>query len=107
MFSYHIKEMREGNQFMYSLLSLLSRGCKFFRVIRTEDQATKLMEALSVNCKEFISILVSRFCMTNRAEKQVAAKMRIYLVTLNIFLVLALNTSTRSSLINRVVRFSR
>lgn len=63
MFSYHIKEMREGNQFMYSLSSLLSRSFKFLRVIRTEDQTTKVMEALSVYCKElFISILVQVLC---------------------------------------------
>lgn len=79
MFSYHIKEMREGNQFMYSLLS--SRGCKFLKVIRAEDQATKPVEPLSLFCKElFILLLVSRFCMSNRAEKQVAFKMRMYLV---------------------------
>lgn len=69
MFSYHIKEMREGNQFMYSLLS--SRIFNFLRVIRAEDQTTKHVEALSLFCKElFISLLVSKFCMSNRTEKR-------------------------------------
>lgn len=51
------------------------------RVIRAEDQTTKPKKALSLFCKELlISLLVSRFCMSNRAEKQIASKVKIYLV---------------------------